>query len=854
MRIPFTAQLRDRATTQLRALATAPAAAPARRELWVRRLVRSGVLDRSYYELQTGERFASDEAAARHLLSRGPGEDVSPHPLFEAEWLLEGLVQRAEKLPVAYLLEDAPGVAPGPVGAGAAGSPEGPLTLLRRAAADASAASLVAAVRENAAAFARERAALAPVSAARAARVDPPVAAAARSVTVVVPTGRDSGDLRDRLGDLAAQVDADWRAVVVGDTETVGDVVTASGLRDRIVLVKADGVPAVRLRAALDRVPEGPVAFLVPGSRWRADVLSRAVVRCRGDEFAWFSAETREDSSDLVVRTANDLDARDLVERGIDAPLAAVVVDKQLLDDVGGPDVSLDAAEDFDLVVRLAGHGRGLRAGTGVTYVHPERPVRPVSTSDPRVWEKVVVSKHLIDWDALGRLSAERVPGRVTICMPTYEDWSMTRRAVDALLEDSSDVDLEIVVLDNGSRRSVSSVLTALYHDEERVRIVRSPRNHNFSTGSNLAFAAGTGEYALFLNNDTVVAPGALDALRRRLAEDASVVGVQPLLRYPDGTVQTAGTFFNGERVMPWHFLAGHPSVDAVRAGVRRFSAVTAAALLMRADDVVALRGFDPMFRNGLEDVDLCLRGNLLRDDAHFETVLEATVFHHESKSIGRMNASVLNRGLFDVRWRGRYPASDLPRYAAAGLEALHTTAGTPQAFRLLRTSHPVVVRPPRTVRDADGRERPCLRWAIKVDSAFDEYDASSLEHGELVDAIVDALERAGQEVVVDQRDAYYRASDYLDDATITVQGGAAVAPQPGAVSFLWTTSTPARVSEDEAHSYDFIVAPGDVSAGAAGRPATQSSVLRTGALEDDVQALLDTATSIVLGRRATPA
>lgn len=850
MRTPLTAQLRGRATTQLRALAATPAAAPARRELWVRRLVRSGVLDRSYYELQTGLHFSSDEAAARHLLSRGPGEDVSPHPLFEAEWLLEGLHQAAEKLPVAYLLEDAPGSAPGPVSAAEERPTDGPLTTLRRAAADPESAPLVAAVRENAAAFARERAALSDVSPARAKKLDPPVAAA-RRVSVVVPVGARS-DLRERLADLAGQVDAEWHAVVVGDTDTADEVVASSGVADRVSMVRADGTPAVTLQAALDRIPEGPVAFLVPGARWSSDVLVRAVVRCRDHEYAWFSAETREDRSDVVVRTANDLAPRDLVERGIDTPLAAVVVDKRLLDDVGGLDTELGGAEDLDLVVRLAEVGRGLRAGTGVTYEHPERPVRPVSTTDPRVWEKVVVSKHLLDWDALGDRSTERVPGRITVCMPTYEDWTMTRRAVAALLDHADDLDLEVVVLDNGSRRSVSSVLAALYHDEPRVHVVRSPRNHNFSTGSNLAFAHGTGEYALFLNNDTVVAPGALEALRQRLADDRSVVGVQPLLRYPDGTVQTAGTFFNGERIMPWHFLAGHPSIDAVRAGVRRFSAVTAAALMMRADDVVALRGFDPVFRNGLEDVDLCLRGNQLREDAHFETVLEATVFHHESKSVGRMNASVLNRGLFDIRWRGRYPASDLPRYAAAGLEALHTTAGTPQAFRLLRTSHPVVVRPPRTVRDADGVERPCLRWAVKVDSAFDEYDASSTDHGALVEALVETLEHLGQEVVVDQRDAHYRSTDYLDDATVTVQGGSAVAPQPGAVSFLWTTTTPARVSEDEAHSYDFIVAEGEVSAGAAGRPATQSSIVRTGQVEDDVRTLVDTATEIVLGRRAS--
>ena len=36
--------------------------------------------------------------------------------------------------------------------------------------------------------------------------------------------------------------------------------------------------------------------------------------------------------------------------------------------------------------------------------------------------------------------------------------------------------------------------------------------------------------------------------------------------------------------------------------------ALSRAALALRYDDLVAVHGFDPLFRGGFEDVDLCLR------------------------------------------------------------------------------------------------------------------------------------------------------------------------------------------------------------------------------------------------------
>ena len=42
----------------------------------------------------------------------------------------------------------------------------------------------------------------------------------------------------------------------------------------------------------------------------------------------------------------------------------------------------------------------------------------------------------------------------------------------------------------------------------------------------------------------------------------------------------------------------------------RYFQAVTGACMTIRAEDFIKVRGFDPIYINGQEDIDLCLRLN----------------------------------------------------------------------------------------------------------------------------------------------------------------------------------------------------------------------------------------------------
>jgi GT2 family glycosyltransferase len=120
-----------------------------------------------------------------------------------------------------------------------------------------------------------------------------------------------------------------------------------------------------------------------------------------------------------------------------------------------------------------------------------------------------------------------------------------------------------------------------------------------------------TGDYLLFLNNDTeVLAPGWLGHLLR-LAGHPRVGVAGATLLYPDGTVQHAGAWprrdgrwihaYRGERV-------GAAWPAEAPGDARLVPAVTGACLLLRRELFDALGGFDERLAVAGNDVDLCRR------------------------------------------------------------------------------------------------------------------------------------------------------------------------------------------------------------------------------------------------------
>jgi GT2 family glycosyltransferase len=258
-----------------------------------------------------------------------------------------------------------------------------------------------------------------------------------------------------------------------------------------------------------------------------------------------------------------------------------------------------------------------------------------------------------------------------SIIIVTYGQRQLTEqclRSLERCLGDRLGVDWEIVLVDNCSPDDTPQLLRA-WSDRATVKLL--DHNRNFAGGCNLGAAAARGEVLVFLNNDTEVTPGALETVAGQALEPGvSVAGCR--LLFPDGTLQHAGVAFlygqaHGGASMPQHVFHHQDQELAAARACYELDCVTAACMAVRADTFRAVGGFDEGYRNGLEDVDLCLRIRLRGERIVYRG--DATVVHHEGASRGkgeqlwatpeRAQAMRDNDELFVGRWAAHLGQDD---------------------------------------------------------------------------------------------------------------------------------------------------------------------------------------------------
>lgn len=811
-------------------------------------LARLGLVDREYYQAQCGVTFPDDVAAARHAIRTGAKHGWSFHPLVEPDhlptaWIkpwkekgdftpvLRGLVGAALKDP-SPLFHPAGWLARHPAAAEHAGGPLGHFL----AAADADTVmptppafggrpptwgAVRAEAMRRAVEYGEQRArgggrtsdswnardhlawlkrwASAPV----------PTFPDRPAVSIVMPVKNRPVAVVEAIRSIQAQTHRDWELLVVDDGSTDNTVAVLTDLAahdPRIIVLElpVSGGAAAARNVAIKEARGVYLAFLDSDNTWEPVFLRLGLAAMHGQGIRAAHAVAEVTAGGPAKYLAFEGTHADLMMKN-HVPMIVLIAETELVREAGGLDPEFRRWMDHDLALRLAARTDiKLLPFIGARYDSVVGTSDRITRTESDNWEFAALGKNLVDWTALSAGLADRVPGRTSILMPTFRDFGMTRRAVEAVLAEAGDDDVEIIVVDNGSQRSVSARLWATFAGEPRVVVRRLPRNYNFAGGSNAAFAMSTGDRVVFLNNDTVVRTGWLRALLAPL-DRPEVLGTQPLLVFDNDLVQSAGTVFLADNRVASAFLPGHPVEDARRDSGGGFDAVTAAALAMRAEDVVALRGFDCLYANGMEDVDLCLRARERHPDGFFEVVHDSVVTHHESQTPGRGTHITENRRIFLDRWRGRLPSGAVgrARYRSLGFEIV-ALAGDENPYPAPR---PVLRRPGSVLGDVQVAEAPRpMRWSINIGSIAGPLgDLWGDTH--FAAAFAEALQELGQEPVVFRHEAFNGPTAHLSDVVLSLRGLSASTPQPGAVNVLWVISHPELVDVREVQQYDVVAA-----------------------------------------------
>jgi GT2 family glycosyltransferase len=245
------------------------------------------------------------------------------------------------------------------------------------------------------------------------------------------------------------------------------------------------------------------------------------------------------------------------------------------------------------------------------------------------------------------------------------EDTAMLMRCLRAIAAAATAADsVELVIVANGTP---APALAAL-EDREDLVLLRSPVNHGFSGGCNLAVRCARGERLVFVNDDVTVSPGWLDALHKALDRDPDVAVAGSKTVLAGNGLQEAGGVLCRDGSTSGVGRGCDPS-SAAFSVPRVVDYVSFCCAMVRRSAWSEVGGFDERyFPAYYEDLDLCLT----LSERGWKVVYEPTavVQHAEGGSASRHFRDFVsrrNQAKFVTKWRVALDGYEEPPRTAAG-------------------------------------------------------------------------------------------------------------------------------------------------------------------------------------------
>jgi GT2 family glycosyltransferase len=492
-------------------------------------------------------------------------------------------------------------------------------------------------------------------------------------IAIIVPVFNPPVEfLKQALDSVLGQTARHWQLIVSDDGSTDGAVVayldafTAEHAHDARVTVlrNRNGGISSALNAGLAMVNTSHVGWLD-----HDDALDP---RC----IATFSAALASGDVDVVYSDEDKIDAHgrhfELYAKPSFSPELLLtqmylchftVFPTKQARDLGGFRSEMDGAQDFDMALRLLPHIDRV--------VHIPLPLyhwRAWSQStahsiEAKPWAQEATARvqrdHLERVFGGGSVTPSAVPGLndvhpnvtdtpvVSVIIPTAgatdkHGRRLVDQAIASLRASEHTIDFHIIVVTTGAVLPIPGADTTIDYHGDRF---------NFAEAINQGRAAATGEYLLLLNDDTscISETPALRLLEIAQVEGVGIVGAK--LTYPDGRLQHVGLIALPSG--PTHCWIGKPGKFPGYFGStltpRNYSAVTAAAMLVRTSVFDAVGGFDPVFARDFNDVDFCLR--VQQHGYRVAWTPYAHFTHHEGASMARRHADPREAAMFQERW-----------------------------------------------------------------------------------------------------------------------------------------------------------------------------------------------------------
>lgn len=322
---------------------------------------------------------------------------------------------------------------------------------------------------------------------------------------------------------------------------------------------------------------------------------------------------------------------------------------------IGGYRKGFEGSQDYDFVLRITEmiketeiyhipkvlyHWRIIPGSTAIDY-------------NSKSYARTSATKALNDAIIRRNLQAELVDGnspwnfrikykilnnpKVSIIIPTKNGIDLVKKCIESIRSKTTYSNYEIILVDNSSDDPASLKYFEELNASKIVNLINYPGIFNYAAINNFAVGHTSGEFLLFLNNDTeIITDDWIESmLEFAQLDDVGCVGAK--LIYPNDKIQHAGVVIG----LGGYAAHSHRGADRNDKGylssieiIREYSAVTAACLMISKSKFIEVQKFDEInFPVAYNDVDLCLKCL----DKGYKNIYTpfAELYHYESISRG---------------------------------------------------------------------------------------------------------------------------------------------------------------------------------------------------------------------------
>lgn len=258
---------------------------------------------------------------------------------------------------------------------------------------------------------------------------------------------------------------------------------------------------------------------------------------------------------------------------------------------------------------------------------------------------------------------------KFSIIIPVYNNILLTVKCLKSIREANLVEECEVIIVDDCSNDNTKNIIKNI----KNILYIENNVNKGFIESCNNGASISSGEYLVFLNNDTIVDSKWLLELYKTFENfpEAGLVGSK--LVYPDGRLQEAGGIIWSD-ASAWNWLhksnPDHPFANYLR----DVDYVSGASIMIRRSLFTYLGGFDRRYQHSYyEDTDLAMAAQewipCIIPNPYLSLLIMRSSCPVKTSKAGAKHYQTINRQIFYDKWKvdlqKHFPNSVEPRRAS---------------------------------------------------------------------------------------------------------------------------------------------------------------------------------------------